>query len=84
MDIQLPRNIHNEDQRTQWAVIDASRFSDHRLLHEFCKEVTVICVHVFATDLIELSTEEIIKHMEPINDIGKRTIVLVRDINELD
>ena len=84
MDIQLPRNIDNEDQRTQWAVIDTSRFSDLRLIHDFCREVSVICVHVFASDLIELSIEEIFNQMQPINDTGKRTIVLVRDINDLD
>ena len=60
INIQLPRNIDSMRPETRWSVLDASRFTDTRVLTALCKHVNVVCIHIFATDLIELPLEKIV------------------------
>ena len=59
IDIQMPRNIDSAfADKTNWQIIDASRFCEPQILEYFCWKVNVIFVHVHAHDLIAIPLEK--------------------------
>ena len=80
----MPRNIDSYEDETQWQIIDASRFSDPKIIESFCWKVNVIFVHVFALDLVNIDYERLSEHLQKVIMYQKKVIVFVRDIDELD